>query len=305
MDAFLKSLNNREIASLIWLAVMIASFFPKLKGSLLDVARAILNPKLLAIFCGLAANVVVVVALLLRWSLWDLTLLKDTIAWYLMVGTVSVFASARRSEDNLPKALFIKAISLTFVAEYLFSTYVLSLWWELILVPIVALPVMMLALAKSQPEHRVLVRPLEILLGAIYMLLVVNMVLQAVHNLQNLAPLKAAQQVLLAPVLSIATIPFMIGLGLYAGYEELFIRIGFWLRDRAWLVRWAKRRALAECRLSLERLGRLRGHFYVQLSEASNADEISHVVRLWSCGFGSQALIEDEGSINGEVEPDV
>lgn len=89
---FLDSFSNRDIAIWVWSIAFIAYLFvnKKFRGSLLRIIKCLLNIKLMIPIAGGLAIIVVVTYVLWKLNLWNVSILKDTIAYFFYSQCCSV-----------------------------------------------------------------------------------------------------------------------------------------------------------------------------------------------------------------------
>jgi hypothetical protein len=124
-------LNNREIATIIWIAVaLLLSLFllpkhPELRASLKRVTSTIFIIKF-NLFYVLAMNyIILILGLLSKFDLWYLNQLKITILWTITVAIPNLFKinSFREGEVTF-KQLTISSFALAAIVEFLAHFYV-------------------------------------------------------------------------------------------------------------------------------------------------------------------------------------
>ncbi len=79
-------------------------------------------------------------------------------------------------------------------------------------------------------------------------------IFKAIADYDNLRSVDTLRSLLLAPVLSISFLPFVYLMLVYAKYELVFLRLGLGVEKDGTLNRYAKRRIMLYCRLSLKRV---------------------------------------------------
>lgn len=278
-----QSLNNRDIALLIWGSVFLVFAAMVARSHVKPLLRAFLSPKVSGVFLALLANAAMAVWGLWRVGLWEMTHLKDSIVWFLTVACVSVFQVLKARENpRLFWDLVWQSLGFTAAIGFITNTYVLSLGWELFLVPAVSLVASMSVVADHYPKHRVLRRPLRLLLTGIGFALAVFAFRQLYLGFGDLLTWATAKQFLLAPTLTFLSLPTLYLFALWAQYEEHFLRIGIWLKDKPELIRYAKRRTLVSCGLNLARLGKLKGEYYVQFQESRTEGAVAEITRKFA-----------------------
>ena len=156
MDKILDSLSTRELAIAIWLIIaLIACFLSKnIRQSIIGIFRALFTWKILASLFAFFAHTTFYVFILYKISMWDITMLKDTVIWTLGFGFVALVNTNKINDSKYFKNVFFDAIKWTIAIEFIVNFFTFSLTKELILVPIIVLAAMMQAVASFDPKHK-------------------------------------------------------------------------------------------------------------------------------------------------------
>jgi hypothetical protein len=232
--------NNREWAILIWFGVFLAWALWKGKAgpNFVQLLRAALHAKLLMSFGLLLGYVALEDWLGSRLHLWRTELIKDTVIW-LLVAIALLFRSA---ETTRQPYFFRKRVAATLgITEFLaFFTnlFVLSLFVEFFLQPLLFLIAGVGVVAEMQARTRSVKRFADVLLALIGLSLFVFTVQQLVANWSDIDKGILLQQIALPVWLTLGLLPFIYLFGLLANYELAFMRINFATDDRR-----ARRRA--------------------------------------------------------------
>ena len=98
-------LSNREIATLIYLSLLLASvlLWKEVRPLAFNVVRAFFMPQLALLWLLMSFYVAVCVLLLAEVNLWEWPNLKSTLLWWVTIGFTSVF-EAQQLKDK-PHAL--------------------------------------------------------------------------------------------------------------------------------------------------------------------------------------------------------
>lgn len=153
----LVNLNNREIAVVVWTALVLLWVLSKrdIRRSLLGVLRAFLVPKLIGLWLSLGAYTILLVGLLERIGLWHLGLLKETVVWLAFTGIAYLFQFGGLNKDRpIASTIARDSLSALILVEFLVDSYPFPLLIELILLPLITFIVMIGALAESKEEFR-------------------------------------------------------------------------------------------------------------------------------------------------------
>ncbi len=255
-------LKNREIANLTWLGVLTAFVIAlalvnwDVGKSLVGVLRALVQRPFL-IFGALAmAWVIASIALLAHLDLWRWDNLKATIVWALTFAPVAVFEFHRAEKGpGFFRRAILEITAATVLVKFLVDEYSFTLWIEFLLVPFLILVVALHATAKAKPEYRTVERVAESVLALAGLAYVVNAIVQVLGDLRDFARYETLREFLTPILLSVAFLPIVYGLAVYAAYETAFGRLRVWI-DNDELRAYARRRALLAFGLDLERLRR-------------------------------------------------
>lgn len=275
-----ESLNNRELALVFWGSVFAVSGVIVARTHLKPLLKAFLAPRVCGVFAALAVYLIGTVLVLESLRLWDASLLKDTIVWFFTVGCVTLFQASKAGEKpHLFRDLVLDSLKLTVVIEFVRDTFVLPLGWEMLLVPVITLIACMSIIADNRKEHRILRKPLKAILGILGFGLVAFAFYQLYLAFNDFATWTTAKEFMLEPALTFLAVPFFFLFALSVNLEGHFIRLRFWLDEKPELLRIAKWQALLATHLSLRRLARLKGEYYVKLRDATDKMAVTQLTR--------------------------
>jgi hypothetical protein len=275
-------LNNREWAILFWLGVFMlwALAHRDIRSSFGAVLRSFLEPKILVPLGLMAIWVAVEVGVASKIGIWEGTLLKDTAIWFVTLGVVLSFNFEEASSD--PKFLrrrMIAALLPIAALEVLLDISVLPLIAELILQPLLALLVMMAAVSKTDNRYLQAERLFVGILAAITLSLLARALLHLITNWENLDKTNLLLEVILPGWLTIALLPFIYLLAVYAAYELAFMRIN-WRSPDGTLVRWRRNLALLTgLGINANEIASFAGPWPHRLAQADSFSEASGVVK--------------------------
>jgi hypothetical protein len=269
-------LNNREIAVLFWTVVFLFFVRSALKTTLPQLLKSFLAGKVISVFLILGMYTAALCWVLKWLDLWDTTLIKDTTIWYFAAGCSTIFQAADSSKtQHLFKKIFLDTLKLTVVIEFLLEKFVLPFLYEMLLVPIIGLLAAIIAVAGTKKEFL----PVQKLAQTLFNVLALTLLLSALYGFfshyTELQTANTLHEFLLAPFLTIATIPFFFAFSLLCAHEQLAIRMEAFTRHNPELTRYAKREALLASNLSLRKLRKLSGgQFANSIMNAKTQDEI-------------------------------
>jgi hypothetical protein len=254
VSQFFGSFSNREIAAAIWLIPISTFVFssPQVRKASLNLGKVFLKKQILIITSLMTANTVLSVYLLSYFDLWNLSLLKTTIFWFLFSGFYLIVYAATESEKQekpFRKVIF-ENLKLVALLEFLVGFYTFSLTTELLVFPVMLLVGVMSAVAKTDKQFAIVARVMGWLLGLIGTALLIFAIRTAILSSFDIVGPAARREFFLSPLLTALFLPFLYLLALLTSYEKLFVRMNFAFKGNADLNRSLKREIIWRCRLS-------------------------------------------------------
>lgn len=278
----LGTLDSREQAIAVWMLAFACFALSKrdIRQAFGGVLRALVAPKLLLLFVSAGVYTVGVLYGANLLGLWHTSSSRETLYWF--VGGVLVFAGGATHAVGEPeyfKRTIRRAVKLTLVIEFIVGFYVLPFVAELFLVPVIALLAGMGVVSEHDPKLDPARRVVNGALAAVGLAVFVFAAVSALGDLDGLFTFESAEDLLVAPALTLALLPFLYLVGVLSAYEQVFMRIDFCIEDRqlARRTRWTIVRA---CRLSLRRLAWLTRHMMMLGQIRSEEDLRDSVVEL-------------------------
>jgi hypothetical protein len=238
-------LSNRDIAFLLWFAVAAIALlaWPPGRAGVLGTLR-LLRGKLLLVALLYAAYFALVVAGGQALGIWNTSLLKETLAWFVLAGIplLTKFPETYKSPGFYRRSagrLFGIAVAI----EFLVGLTALSLGAELLLLPAAVILTLLSAVAATKPEYRQIKRLFD---GALVVLGLVVIALTAMKLIEIAPTLDPTQLGLLLflPIwATFFTLLFVGVFGLYANYEPKIGEINR-TRPESRRARWRAKLAL-------------------------------------------------------------
>jgi hypothetical protein len=220
-------LSNRVVAVLIWLAAFAAFVLGRrdTRESVVGVLRALWG-KLAVLFVAYAIYVAVVVTIAHSLGAWNVGLLKETIAWFLIPGLVLLFGFTKAYEGRgYYGRTLVRVIGLTALVEFYVNLAAFPLWAELLLLPLVVLLGALSVVAGLKPETLIAKRFVDRVLAFVGLVIIVGTAAYVVREWQNMDKGDLALSFALPIWLTAASLPFIFLFSLYANYETIFVRI--------------------------------------------------------------------------------
>ena len=279
--------NTRQWALLIWLvaALFYVLRYEKIRKSFGGVVRA---------FFGLWKPVGLLVLYVAGWvwlayalGIWEPALLTDTLFW--LVGP-AVWALMNTSDvakdDDYIKATLKRAIQWTLVTEFVAGLFPFSIVIELLLVPALFLLGGAAALAATKAEYASVKPVVEGMLAVGGLWIVGYSVLKLATGWDSIDGVLQVRTFALPVWLTIVTLPYMAGVGVYTTFESLFKRIALFGDGNKAGGRSAK---LALLSLPQVSLADLNSSFFLWVREASSAKTCRQARRAIRAGLARQA----------------
>src|SRR5258706_13713871 len=232
MEPFINFFNNREKALIIWIVIVIVFFLinKNFRPSFLAVLKAFLARKIVTALLIMLAYITLVVFAASSLHIWDVSLLKDTIIWLFGTAVIMfVHYDKALKEKHFFKNVLLDNIKLAVFLQFIINWHVFNLVVEFLLVPVLFFIFALLAVASRKKEYQPVTNILQFLLAFYGIFLLVYALVQVIGNFSNFATLYTVKDFLLSPLLTIAFLPFVYFLALYATYEELFTRVDIFL----------------------------------------------------------------------------
>jgi len=237
--------NNREIASSIWiLIVLVVSFAQKeVRSSFGLVVRAFFQKAVLLITMSFAANVFILCWLISKWGVWQEDQLPATVLWtvFSMFPLIMAAINAEEQDDHF-RQLFWNSLKVTGIFEFIVVAHPFSLSVEIILVPFAACLAMMLVIAKLDEQHAPARKLIERMLIVIGVLIVWYSIKKIWNDPAKFFTGRTARNFVLPIFLTIGSIPFLYLWYCYSHIEKARIGIDQKVFQSDELKRYARRR---------------------------------------------------------------
>lgn len=251
-----QQLSNREIAAAFWWTLLLLwmLYYKPARKHLLAAVKVILRPKFILVIVLLVLYISIIVLVLRDISVWSVeSNLKDTVIWVIAGAFVMVLNTSAVAEEGFLRRKVLDFLKLAVVVEFVVAEYTFSLPFELALIPLLVILVGMLAVAETQNEYVIIVKPLRWLLALAGGALLLYSLRQLWLGWNEFATLARLVEFLLPSILTVLFLPFVYFLALYSAYEDVFVRLEIWNTDKQ-LIGLAKRRIFFSFGLNLRKL---------------------------------------------------
>jgi hypothetical protein len=225
-------LNNRELASLILLGiiVIICVTVPGVRRSLASgvarVARALFVWPILVIFAGFLTWVSGWIALAAWAHLWEFGLLKDTMIIVVTLGFPLLFQTVTaKSGTEIFHKIRSETLSISAFLLFYVNLEPLPLWGELVLQPLAVFVQLLAITAGQRSEHRAVQRLASVTLVLIGTAMLAWSTGQIATNAGSYDLLLLAKTLGLSVWLPMVMFPYFYGVAFYATTESILRRV--------------------------------------------------------------------------------
>ena len=253
--------NNREIALLLWLAVIfLAVLLSKLRKSLVPIVKILTSKMFLIIFSLIGAYLFGIILLLKNLEVWQTSNLKDVLFWLFTVGLILVFKINDAKSNAYFKGIFLSAIKWTIILEFVVNLYSFSLFTEIVILPVLVFLAMTQAVAEMDEKHKVVSKFLQNVIAIAGLSIFSYSLYKTIVNFDDVLTFQNLVSFLLPSTITVLFIPFVYFLALYSTYESYFIHLDFMTvkKDK---VKETKKLILRIANINLDKLLRIKKNF--------------------------------------------
>lgn len=255
-------LNPREAASATWLGVtaiiMVLLFVrePRTGRSFLAVLKALFQPAFVVLQTISIMWILASIVLLAQLDLWRWDNLKTTLVWALTFAPVTIFEyqKAVQGRDFFRRSLVDIAGATVFV-QFVVDEYTFPYLAELVVMALLTFLGLLRSVASLNPDTKSLEKPLTVLLSLAGLIYLASAFIQLAGKVSDFAAFSTLREFLVPILLSLAFLPVVYALAVYASYEENFGRLRVFIEDPL-LRAYARRKATFAFGLNLKQLNR-------------------------------------------------
>lgn len=218
-------LNTRELAYAILISTgLVAGLLIKdLRKDLLPILNALFSKSFLKLYGFFLSYNLLVVILLKRIGVWEISLLKDTLFWMIFAGLPLVYKAGRAKEIKVYFVEILKSMfALTVVLEFLMGLHTFSLLIELLLAFIMLFLILLIAFAKVREGNEKVVSVLEWTFLMVTMVVVLGEFNYVVSHISEFVKWEYFWQFWLPAELAVLLIPFLYAVVTYLRFEETY-----------------------------------------------------------------------------------
>jgi uncharacterized membrane protein YidH (DUF202 family) len=263
MNFIQSNFNNRELAIIIWMTVIILWLCTKkdVVKSFGRVIKTFFATKIFLSVLGMAVYVLLAVFFLYKLRFWDMSLLKDTLVWFLGGGfVIHLSVNKINNDERFFRRFIVDNLKVILAIEFIVNFYSFSLLVELILVPVLLLTVGSKAFAETHHEYKdnEKYKPALKMLNGILSIVGFSFLIYFLYKLgqdfKGFSNSKTVRGFFLPMFLSLSALPMMYVMGLLMLYESLFIQLSFRIRENKKLVRYLNWHVFKVCNFHILRV---------------------------------------------------
>lgn len=241
----MNSLNNREIAWLAWLSVVLIWILTQrqIREALWECVKAFCAPQILRIVALMLAYVGVCIVVLAAFHIWQWDNLKTTLLWTLTFALVTMLDVSRISEDDAFYGQTVKdTVGATAVLIFIAELESFPLGAELLFVPALVFLGGLLAVAQTRPEVGHAKAFVESLVSIVGLSLLVYTLVCIWTRPDEFLIWATLREFAVPALLSLMFLPFMYVLSVYMVCDRMAFRLT-WSMPDAELRSYAKTKA--------------------------------------------------------------
>jgi len=218
-------LTNRDLATLIWLGVLLLVLVYRSDGR--SILRGLAGA-FLPITVLLAVFVIYVLGLVIagqRLGWWNPDLAKDSVIWFLTVGFPTWFNVQGASEDGFFRRTALRTIGIGAVVGFYLNLTAFSLPVELGLQLLLLIAIFMSVMGKRDPKMKPAKQLGDFLILVIVLALAFNTANDLATNWASLDKTQTLLSFALPVWLTLGVLPFIFLFGLFCNYEVAATRV--------------------------------------------------------------------------------
>ena len=272
--------NNREAALLIWFGAILIFLVwnQRTRRSLLAVVQSLAQRKILFILAAMVGWISLVCLVGQELQVWRIGLIADTVIWSATAGFVLLFSVEQAAQGrSFVFRIVLATAEVTVLLAFFVNLVVFSLIVELFLQPLLFVLVAMSVVAATDRALAAAKRVLDGLVFLIVLAMSVFVLVRLSLAWDELDLTETVLSLILPMWLTIATLPFIYLVGLYAAYEVAFIRIAGWSRTDS-LPWWKKVALLRGFHVHLSDTSALSGHWIGEIADTDDFTAIRQAI---------------------------
>ncbi|WP_400166097.1 hypothetical protein [Fidelibacter multiformis] len=279
MEKLNEIFNNRELASIIWLVII--GLYLQINKSTREASKNLLKAffqwKITSVILLALSYSAAIVWILWTIKFWDQALLKDIIIWFIASSFfILMNLNKAEKEKNFFKNILRDNLKLILILEFVINFHQFSLLAEMFILPALAFLAMLQVIAEKEERTKIVKTEIDwifVIIAVTFLIISIRDITNDITGFANYSNLKSF---LLPVILSISFIPCAYLIAVFMNYEMLFVRLGFYLKNKGDL-RFAKLRTLQKCGLQISKIRTLSPKIN-SLYNGSTREEIKDII---------------------------
>ena len=289
MEFINNTFNTREQAFFLWGLVFIVwlLFNKKVRLSITTFFKAFSQNKIPIVFLIMIVYVCLQAFLLYEIKLWDFSLIKDTIYWFLVVAfLLFVNVTKVNKEENYFKKLITDNIKIVVVIEFIVNLYTFNIIIEIIFVPIFITSILisiyseyfMSIFPKQREKYLQVNKIFNFIVGVFVIIVIIYSIYNVFSDFKSFCTLENLKAFILPFLLLISFIPFLYFLALFISYDSFIKNIDLFLKQDEVMKKFIKKKVSASCNINLRKLNKFIKETYPKIIRINNKEEIYKII---------------------------
>ena len=275
MEYFEDVLNNRELAAVAWLLlILLLTLLSKtIRKSIKAVVQAFFSWKIQLLLGMALIYTLGCIWILYYLTFWDVSLIKDSVLWFVVVGVLMLFGlKTYEDQSGYFRNVITSNIRLMVVVEFIINLEAFSLAAELILLPVFTVFVLLQTYSEYNDEYKTVNKLMDSILAVSGLILMILTIYNMSGHYRDFLVIATLKSFTFPIIMTLLYLPFVFFAALYMVYESLFSALGIYINNWKDLV-YAKVLLIWRCNIQLKKLKKMRPKIN-QLYNGCSRDEI-------------------------------
>lgn len=203
------------------------------RRAVLNLIRALLVRKLVIIWVCMLAYVTALTIALHAGRLWTVNNCTTTVLWTFSVAFVTLAnANVIAEEPYFFRNFALAQLKVAVIFQFVASLYVFSLWIEILIAPVLMILTVILIVSEYHPEYKQVRNLITLVLTVLGVGLLAYSLTEVFRNYDESYAQPALRDLLLPAIMSIGFIPFVYVIATTVAYDNAFIRINIFIKDK-------------------------------------------------------------------------
>lgn len=273
-------LSSREIASSIWLIVVLIFIFfnPTIRASAFNVIKVATVKQIVIPFFVIFLYSLFLVVLFSKISFWEWKYLKEMAFWVTFTGIPVCFSAITNNNNHFFISLLKNNFKFIVIVEFLLGTFTFNIFVELLLLPFLTFLFLLQAVADTKEEYHKVKKLLSFALTILGFTIIGVTIKIAITNFVTLDSYDLLIKFFIPIVLSALFIPITYSYAILSKYQELFIMMSFKEPKDKKIRRMHRWNIIKVCKLSYKRITYFRSNYLKEMYVNMSQDEFDRVL---------------------------